>query len=88
MKQPRGILTPRERQIFEWIAANEGRPVSTRELLQVFYGGIGDSAAIRTHVANTRKKVGDVIHSWYNLGYWVYPVDAKRVRQQEREAGR
>lgn len=84
MKGP--YLTKREEALFECVAAAEGIPVSHREIVDSVWDGIGDRSLVAANVANIRRKFGYfVIRTRHGAGYYIFPIDAKRVRQMHQQ---
>lgn len=69
-------LTRIEFLIVQYLFMNQGKPVSTNELVEHTYEDFdNDSGIIARHIANIRKKIGrDFIRTEANRGYYV-PID-------------
>jgi len=69
-------LTRIEFLIVQYLFMNQGKPVSTNELVEHTYEDFdNDSGIIARHIANIRKKIGrDFIRTEANRGYYV-PLD-------------
>lgn len=66
-------LTRIEFLMVQYLFMNQGRPISTSELVEHTYEDFdNDSGIIARHIANIRKKIGhDVIKTEANRGYYV-----------------
>jgi two-component system OmpR family response regulator len=64
-------VTKKEFAILEYLAVNRGKVVSQEEIIEHAWDESADmfSSAIRTHIKNLRKKVGDCIETVKGVGY-------------------
>lgn len=71
--------TPTERQLWDFLARNQGRFFSTRDLLRQVWGypdGAGGQETVRVHVSNLRRKLrqidsalAEIIQTAHGWGY-------------------